>query len=150
MTIRMSCVWPVWRQRFRTSALFSCIVLIIDFFTCLYQPVLLARQTSNQLNGGRSGTHQLYSVGSVYCRRVWPKSIPQRSAGNQLVIRNHVGGFLAAAAGSVHYLSSALHVEAIACLKGSKLAPDLGMNQVIVETDVQNLALALRACLVGF
>ena len=61
-----------------------------------------------------------------------------------------MGGFLAAAAGSVQYLSSALHVEAIACLKGSKLAPDLGMNQVIVETDVQNLALALRACLVEY
>jgi ribonuclease HI len=61
------------------------------------------------------------------------------------IIRNHMGQFLAAAADSLQNLSCALHAEAIACLKGMELATYLGMNKVIVETDEQNLATALKS-----
>jgi hypothetical protein len=61
------------------------------------------------------------------------------------IIRNHQGVFIAVVAGSLQNLSSALHDEAVACLKGRELAAYLGLNEVTVEIDAQNLERALKS-----
>jgi ribonuclease HI len=60
------------------------------------------------------------------------------------IIRNDQRVFNAAAAGSLQNLSSALHIEAVACLKGLELAAYLGLNEVTLETDALNLERALK------
>ncbi|WVZ92789.1 hypothetical protein U9M48_038829, partial [Paspalum notatum var. saurae] len=59
------------------------------------------------------------------------------------VIRNHLGMVIAAGAGSANILLTALHAEAIACLKRLELAADLGMRHIILETDAAVLTEAL-------
>lgn len=55
------------------------------------------------------------------------------------IIRDDKRNFLAAAAGQLQCLSSALHYEALPCPNGLKLASSLGMQHVLIETDSLNL-----------
>ena len=61
------------------------------------------------------------------------------------IIRDHDGVFLAAGAGALTGLSSALHAESIACMKGLEIAAFLGMQNVLIETDAEILKAALTS-----
>jgi len=61
------------------------------------------------------------------------------------VIRNHSGEALAAGASTLPCLSGPLQAESMACLKRIELAELLGMQQIILETDSQILAMALSS-----
>lgn len=61
------------------------------------------------------------------------------------IIRGHDGGFLAAGAGALTGISSALHAESVACMKGLELAVFLGMQNVMIETDAAILKTALTS-----
>ena len=45
------------------------------------------------------------------------------------IIRDHKGAFMAAAAGHLEFLSSALHAESLACLKGLELQQLFGCRK---------------------
>jgi ribonuclease HI len=66
-----------------------------------------------------------------------------RAGGWGIVIRDKSGEVLAAGAGSIRYPTSAVQTEAIAAYKGLQLAAQLGMTNVILETDATLLATGL-------
>ena len=51
------------------------------------------------------------------------------------MIRDTSGDVLAAGAGNISYAASAVHTEAIAAYKGLQLTAQLGMINIILETD---------------
>ena len=61
-----------------------------------------------------------------------------------VVVRNEVGGFVAAVSHSIPHLRSALHSEAEACRAGLRLATEKGWQQVEVECDSSILVAALN------
>ncbi|WVZ54075.1 hypothetical protein U9M48_004939 [Paspalum notatum var. saurae] len=61
------------------------------------------------------------------------------------IVRDHDGAFLAVEAGALTGLSSALHAETVACMKGLELAAFLGMQNVLIETDAKILKTALTS-----
>jgi hypothetical protein len=61
-------------------------------------------------------------------------------------VRNINGGeILAPRAGNIRHASSALHAEAIVAYKSIIQAVQLGMSQIILETDAMVLATALKS-----
>ena len=52
-----------------------------------------------------------------------------KSGGWGCIIRDHKGAFMAAAAGHLEFLSSALHAESLACLKGLELQQLFGCRK---------------------
>ena len=61
------------------------------------------------------------------------------------MIRDTCGNVLAAGAGNMKYVASALQTEAMAALRGIQHAANLGMMRIILETDATALALALSS-----
>jgi len=53
------------------------------------------------------------------------------------VIRDDQGAVKKAGAGSEPFLQHAFHAELLGCLEGLKMAAQLGMAHVVVETDAQ-------------
>jgi hypothetical protein len=68
-----------------------------------------------------------------------------KSGGWGFVVRDMNGEVLAAAAGNIRHASSALHAEAIVAYKSIIHASELGMSQIILETDAVVLATALKS-----
>jgi ribonuclease HI len=68
-----------------------------------------------------------------------------RTGGWGFVIRNYNGEMLAAGAGNIVYAASALQTEALAAYKSLQHASQLGMMNIILETDAAVLALALKS-----
>jgi hypothetical protein len=69
----------------------------------------------------------------------------KRSGGWGFMVRNINGGeILAAGAGNIRHASSALHAE-VAAYKSIIHAAQLGMSQIILETDAMVLATALKS-----
>ena len=60
------------------------------------------------------------------------------------VARSETGQFVGAAAGKLHHIRDALHVEAEACLAAIEGAAAIGLHRVILESDSQVLVKALK------
>lgn len=60
------------------------------------------------------------------------------------VVRTETGNAIAAGAGKLKYVKNALHAEALACLAAIEGSSDIGVHQVLVESDSQTLVHALK------
>jgi ribonuclease HI len=61
------------------------------------------------------------------------------------VIRDQAGNFIAAGAGKLKNLGSALQSEAVACLAAIRGADRVGANRIIFESDASNLVRGLQS-----
>jgi ribonuclease HI len=61
------------------------------------------------------------------------------------LIRDSDGDLVKTGRGKVDNLLSALHSELIACLQGVQIAADLGIGQLILETDAQEVVSAMNS-----
>lgn len=61
------------------------------------------------------------------------------------VIRDHTGDSIAAGAGKLYKAFQAMHAETVGCLEALKAARDLGIGNIILETDCLNLVKALKS-----
>jgi ribonuclease HI len=61
------------------------------------------------------------------------------------LIRDSDGDLVKTGRGKVDNLWSALHSELIACLQGLQIAADLGIGQLILETDAQEVVSAMNS-----
>ena len=60
------------------------------------------------------------------------------------IARDKTGDFLAAAAGKMNHVRSALHVEMIACMRATEGAPDLGAQRISFESYYLTMISALK------
>uniref|UniRef100_A0A453M720 RNase H type-1 domain-containing protein n=1 Tax=Aegilops tauschii subsp. strangulata TaxID=200361 RepID=A0A453M720_AEGTS len=60
------------------------------------------------------------------------------------IIRDHDGDVVVAAAGRLAHAQDVLHTEAEECLQALYKAQELGINQVVVETDAMLLVQAIK------
>lgn len=61
------------------------------------------------------------------------------------LIRDRFGDVVMTARGRINYVLSAFHAEIIACLQGVQEASNLGIGNLILETDAINLQAALQS-----
>jgi hypothetical protein len=62
-----------------------------------------------------------------------------------VLIRDADGDVVISGGGKVDHLLSPFHAELIACLQGIQLAVNLGIGQIIVETDAQEVVKAINS-----
>ena len=60
------------------------------------------------------------------------------------IARDETGDFLAAAAGKMNHVRSALHAEVIACMRAIEGAADLGAQRISFESDCLTMISALK------
>jgi ribonuclease HI len=66
-----------------------------------------------------------------------------RSGSWGFLIRDHDGGVVMAGRGKINNVLSAFHAELIACLQGIQVANNMGIGNLILETDAINVQQAL-------
>ena len=60
------------------------------------------------------------------------------------VVRTNTGDTIAAGAGKLKHVKSALHAEALACIAAIEGPSDIGIHRVLLESDSQQLVYALK------
>uniref|UniRef100_A0A8I6X063 RNase H type-1 domain-containing protein n=1 Tax=Hordeum vulgare subsp. vulgare TaxID=112509 RepID=A0A8I6X063_HORVV len=60
------------------------------------------------------------------------------------IIRDHEGDVVVTAAGRLHHVNDALQAEAEACIRAIYKAQELGIGNVVMETDASTLVSAIR------
>jgi ribonuclease HI len=72
--------------------------------------------------------------------------LPELKVGARgFVIRDHTSDSIAAGAGKLYRAFQAMHAETLGCLEALKAACDLGIGNIVLETDYLNLVNALKS-----